>query len=73
MMDPDEPLLRMYTFMKLKLGEDGKKIIDDLHAVYWDSCVGKTAVYRWISEFLYEKSPSNPVDGCGPPFSSKDE
>ena len=44
-----------------------------MHAVYGDSCVGKTAVYRWISEFLSEKSPSNPVDGRGPPFSARDE
>ena len=44
MMDPDKSLLRLYTFMRLKLGEDGKNIIDDLHAAYGDSCVGKTAV-----------------------------
>ena len=44
--DPDNPLLRFYTYMRHKLGDNGKKIIEDLHAVYGDSCVGKTAVCR---------------------------
>ena len=52
--DPDKPRLQFYTYMRLILGDNGKKIIENLHAFYGDSCVGKTAVYRWIRKFPSE-------------------
>ena len=44
-----------------------------MHAVYYDSWVSVTGVYRLIKEFLSEKSHSNPVDGRRRLFSARDE
>nr|KAG5692128.1 hypothetical protein BaRGS_014291 [Batillaria attramentaria] len=39
-MDAENEHFRFYTFMRLKLGDNGKKILQDLQAVFGAKCVG---------------------------------
>nr|KAG5697247.1 hypothetical protein BaRGS_031243 [Batillaria attramentaria]KAG5697713.1 hypothetical protein BaRGS_000598 [Batillaria attramentaria] len=43
-MDAENEHFRFYTFMRLKLGDNGKKILQDLQAVFGAKCV---APNRW--------------------------
>nr|KAG5686334.1 hypothetical protein BaRGS_021717 [Batillaria attramentaria] len=38
-MDAENEHFRFYTFMRLKLGDNGKKILQDLQAVFGAKCV----------------------------------
>nr|KAG5708390.1 hypothetical protein BaRGS_034421 [Batillaria attramentaria] len=39
-MDAENEHFRSYTFMRQKLGDNGKKILQDLQAVFGSKCVG---------------------------------
>jgi transposase len=42
---------RFYTHIRLKLGEEARKIHDNLHDVYGDSCSSIHTITRWICQF----------------------
>ena len=72
-MDAEKEHFRFYTFMRLKLGDNGKKILQDLQAVFGAKCVGKSTVYRWVEDFLTEQAPSSSGTGPGRPLSARNE
>lgn len=72
-MDAQKDHLRFYTFTRLKLGDNGQKIVQDLQAVFGESCVGKSTVYRWIESFSTKKTPSKPGAVIGRPLEGRNE
>ena len=72
-METQKEHFRFYTFMTLKLEDNGKKILQDLQAVFGVQCLGKSTVYRWIEAFLAEQEPSTSGTGRGRPLSARNE
>nr|KAG5703206.1 hypothetical protein BaRGS_034117 [Batillaria attramentaria] len=59
-MDAENEHFRFYTFMRLKLGDNGKKILQDLQAVFGAKCVAKAA----ITATYYTKVVLRESGGC---------
>ena len=72
-MDPEKSALRFYVFVRLKLGDGAKKILEDIHTVFGDSCVCQATVYNWISEFSGKKKALVRDDSRGRPSSALNE
>ena len=50
---------RFYTFTRLQLGEDCRKIHADLQAVYGTDCVSYRTVCRWVKQLGAGTVPSD--------------
>ena len=50
---------RFYTFTRLQLGEDCRKIHADLQAVYGTDCVSYRTVCRWVKQLGAGRVPSD--------------
>ena len=50
---------RFYTFTKLQLGDDCKKIHANLQAVYGTDCVSYRTVCKWVEQLGAGRAPSD--------------
>nr|KAG5686510.1 hypothetical protein BaRGS_031327 [Batillaria attramentaria] len=57
-MDAENEHFRFYTFMRLKLGDNGKKILQDLQAVFGAKCV---ALVKNLREAAPEMTAENAI------------
>lgn len=50
-MNPDKEQFRMYTFTREKLGDNSRKIFEDLQTVWGTTAPGESTIRRWCHEF----------------------
>ena len=67
-LEPEKSALCFYVFVRLKLGDGAKKILEDIHTVFGDSCVCQATVYNWIREFSGKKKALVRDDSRGRPL-----
>ena len=64
---------RFYIYTRLKLGDDARKIYNDLHAVYADISVSYNTCARWVREFKDGRTSVVDNSRCGAPKSVVNE